>query len=98
MNSMKITKSEVEHVALLGRLELTEEEKEKFTEQLNSILMHFEKLNQLDTEEVEPTSHVILMQNVFREDEPVPALPREEVLENAPEKTEGFFKVPRVVE
>lgn len=95
---MKITKSEVEHVALLGRLKLTEEEKEKFTEQLNSILMHFEKLNELDTEEVEPTSHVIPMENVFREDEPGPTLPREEVLENAPDKIEGFFKVPRVVE
>ncbi|MBI5166177.1 MAG: Asp-tRNA(Asn)/Glu-tRNA(Gln) amidotransferase subunit GatC [candidate division NC10 bacterium] len=95
---MKITKREVEHVARLARLELTEEEKERFTRELNSILTYFDKLNELNTEDVEPTSHVIPIVNVFREDEVRPSYPREEVLSNAPEEEEAFFKVPRILE
>ena len=95
---MKITLQEVEHVARLARLALSEEEKEQMRSQLDRILAYMEKLNQLDTTGVEPTSHVIPMTNVFREDAVVPSLPREEALGNAPDPREGFFRVPRIIE
>lgn len=95
---MKITKKEVEYVANLGRLELTDEEKEKYTSQLNELLEHFEKLNELNTENIEPTFHVLQMKNVFREDVLQPSLERENSLMNAPHKTEKYFKVPKVIE
>ena len=95
---MKITKEQVEHVAKLARLAITEEEKATFSEQLSSILTYVEQLNQLDTSKVEPTSHVISMQNVFREDRIKESLPREEVLAGAPEASEEFFRVPRIIE
>ncbi|HIE52354.1 MAG TPA: Asp-tRNA(Asn)/Glu-tRNA(Gln) amidotransferase subunit GatC [Armatimonadetes bacterium] len=95
---MRLSREEVEHVALLGRLELSEEEVEHQMEALNQILEAFAQLQELDTEEVEPTSHVIPMSNVFRPDEPRPSLSREEALANAPEQEEGCFRVPRVVE
>lgn len=95
---MKITKKEVEHVARLARLELTDEEKERFTRELNSILTYIDKLNELKTDDVEPTSHVIPIVNVFREDEVRPSHLREKVLANAPEEEEAFFKVPRILE
>lgn len=95
---MKITKKDVEHVAMLARLHLDEEEKAKYTEQLNSILDYMEKLNQLDTEKVEPTSHVLPIKNVFRKDRVEKSLANEEVLANAPDKEDGYFKVPRIIE
>lgn len=95
---MRLSREQVEHVALLARLELSEEEKERYTHELNQILEHFEALQKLDTENVPPTSHAIPMTNVLREDEPRPSLPREEVLQNAPDPAEGCFRVPRVVE
>ena len=95
---MKITKEQVEHVAKLARLAITEEEKAIFSEQLSSILTYVEQLNRLDTSKVEPTSHVISMQNVFREDRVKDSLPREEVLAGAPEASEEFFRVPRIIE
>ncbi|MEK7338710.1 MAG: Asp-tRNA(Asn)/Glu-tRNA(Gln) amidotransferase subunit GatC [candidate division NC10 bacterium] len=95
---MKITLQEVEHVARLARLALSEEEKEQMRSQLDRILGYIEKLNQLDTTSVEPTSHVIPMTNVFRDDALVPSLPREEALGNAPNRQEGFFQVPRIIE
>ena len=95
---MKITKEQVEHVARLARLAITEEEKAVFSEQLSAILTYVEQLNQLDTSKVEPTSHVISMQNVFREDRIKKSLPREEVLAGAPEATDEFFRVPRIIE
>src|ERR1041385_6576584 len=94
----KLTLPEVEHVALLARLELTAEEKTKLTEDLNVILQHFERLQELDTTDVEPTSHAIPMQNVFRSDEVRPSLPRELLLAEAPDAREEYFVVPRVVE
>jgi aspartyl-tRNA(Asn)/glutamyl-tRNA(Gln) amidotransferase subunit C len=94
----KLTLPEVEHVALLARLELTAQEKTKLTEDLNVILEHFERLQELDTTDVEPTSHAIPMQNVFRADEVRPSLPREVILAEAPDAREGYFVVPRVVE
>ena len=95
---MKITLQEVEHVARLARLALSDEEKEQMRSQLDRILGYIEKLNQLETSGVEPTSHVIPMTNVFREDAVVPSLPRGEALGNAPDPHEGFFRVPRIIE
>jgi aspartyl-tRNA(Asn)/glutamyl-tRNA(Gln) amidotransferase subunit C len=95
---MKITKQEVEHVAKLGRLELTGDEKERLTDQLSNILTYIEKLNQLDTTGVEPTSHVLDIHNVMREDTPRESLPQERALANAPEKAAGHYKVPKIIE
>lgn len=95
---MKITLQEVEHVAQLARLALSEEEKEQMRSQLDRILGYIEKLNQLDTTSVEPTSHVLPMTNIFRDDALVPSLSREDALANAPDRREGFFQVPRIIE
>jgi aspartyl-tRNA(Asn)/glutamyl-tRNA(Gln) amidotransferase subunit C len=95
---MKISKEQVEHVAKLARLAMGEEEKELFTRQLGDILTYIEKLEELDTTKVEPTSHVIPIKNVFREDETRPCLSREEILKNAPDRTEEYFRVPRIIE
>ena len=81
-----ISREDVEHVAELARLELTAAEKEQFIAQLNDILTYFEKLNELDTTDVEPTSQVIPMSNVFRDDAVQPSLDRTKVLQNAPEE------------
>ena len=93
-----ITREDVDHVAELARLELTPTEQEQLIAQLNSILTYFEKLNELDTIGVEPTSHVMPLSNVFRDDEVRPSLDRIEVLRNAPEEAHCFFKVPRIIE
>ncbi len=95
---MKLSKAEVEHTALLARLELSDAEKERLTIDLNEIMGHFGKLQQLDTENVEPTSHSIPVQNVFREDVAGPCLSVDDALSNAPEKRDGYFVVPQVVE
>ncbi|OEH85182.1 asparaginyl/glutamyl-tRNA amidotransferase subunit C [Desulfuribacillus stibiiarsenatis] len=95
---MSITIKEVEHVANLARLQLSEQEQEKFTGQLNSILHLAEKINELSTDDVEPTSHVLDIKNVMRKDEVVPSLPREEALRNAPSNEDGHFKVPPIIE
>ena len=93
-----ITREVVEHVAELARLELTAAEKEQFITQLNSILTYIDKLSELDTRDVEPTSHVIPMSNVLRDDEVRACLDRAKVLHNAPEASHFFFKVPRIIE
>lgn len=95
---MSITLKDVEHVANLARLELSNEEKEQFTGQLNAILKYAEKLNGLNTDDVEPTSHVLPITNVMREDVTRESLPIEKVLLNAPDEEEGHFKVPAVLE
>lgn len=95
---MKITKKDVEHVAKLARLRLTEEEKEKFGKQLSDILEYVEKLNELDTARVEPISHVVPLKNVMREDDVKPSLPVEEALANAPAREGKYFKVPKIIE
>lgn len=95
---MKITRKEVEYVAHLARLRLSPEEAEKFTSQLDQILVYFEKLNQLDTSNIEPTSHPIPMVNAFREDVVKPSIDVEEALVNAPDKEGNFFKVPKIIE
>ncbi len=95
---MKITREEVEHVARLARLELTEEEKDLFTGQMDAILAYVDKLNELDTANVVPTSHAVPMENAFREDEVRPSIGIDNALANAPERAEGFFRVPKVIE
>ncbi|MHB1127583.1 MAG: Asp-tRNA(Asn)/Glu-tRNA(Gln) amidotransferase subunit GatC [Bacillota bacterium] len=94
---MGISQKEVEHVALLARLEISESEKEDYTRQLNDILRYMEKLNSLDTADVEPTAHVLPLVNVFREDINRPGLERKLALQNAPEEQDGQFKVPKIV-
>ena len=95
---MQITKEEVEKVAKLARLELTEVEKTAFTKQLSQILTHVETLKQYDTAGVEPTATVLGQVNVFRTDEVRPSLPVEKAVANAPESAEGFFIVPKIIE
>ncbi len=92
-----ITIAEVEHVALLSRLELTDEEKRMFAEQLSAILEYAGMLDELDTREVPPTAHVLPLRNVFREDIEGAHLPLEKTMQNAPEREGNFFKVPRIV-
>jgi aspartyl-tRNA(Asn)/glutamyl-tRNA(Gln) amidotransferase subunit C len=94
---MPVTIKDVEHIAKLANLEFTDEEKEKFTHQLNKILEYMEQLNKLDTTSVEPLSHIIELSNVFRADEVKKSISTEEALKNAPSKTEKFFKVPKVI-
>lgn len=94
---MAVTVKDVEEVAALARLSFTDEEKRKLIVQLNRILEYMEKLNELDTSNVEPLSHVVERTNVFREDVTKPSAPVEDVLKNAPARTEKFFKVPKVI-
>ena len=91
-------KMDIEKVAKLARLKLTDEERETFGNQLEQILTHMEQLNRLDTTGVEPTSHAIPVHNAFREDEARPSFSKEEVLEIAPEPEGGYFRVPRIIE
>jgi aspartyl-tRNA(Asn)/glutamyl-tRNA(Gln) amidotransferase subunit C len=93
----KISEKDVEHIANLARIEITEEEKRSFTEQFNTILEYFEIINDLDTEEVPPTSHVIDVTNAFREDQVSPSLTREDALKNTSKKERGFFKAPKII-
>jgi len=94
---MKITVEQVEYVARLSRLKLSEEEKLRFTDQLDSILRYMEKLNELDTTGVVPTFQVIPEVNVLREDLVQKPFSREEIMGNAPSSEEGYYKVPRVI-
>lgn len=94
---MAITKKDVEHVAWLARLALTDEEKDMFTRQLSQILEHAGKIAELDTSKIPPTSHVLPMKNVFREDETRPCLSREEALSNAPARERGMLKIPKII-
>lgn len=94
---MAITIEQVEHIARLARLQFSDAEKETLSEELNQILQYMEKLNELDTEGVEPLSHLTELVNIMRPDEVQPSLTREEALKNAPSKQDGFFKVPKVI-
>jgi len=98
MGNEKITREDVRYVAQLARLNLSSEEMETFTLQLNSILSYMDKLNELDTINVEPLSHAIDVSNAFRDDVVGKSLVREVVLKIAPETEKGFFKVPRIIE
>jgi aspartyl-tRNA(Asn)/glutamyl-tRNA(Gln) amidotransferase subunit C len=95
-----ITKKDLEHIAWLSRLELSEEDRERYAPKLNSVLDYFGELDEVDTEGIEPTYHVLALSNVFRDDEinsPTKSLSQEEALSNAPKKQDGFFKAPRMM-
>lgn len=94
----RISKEEAKHVANLARLAITEEETDMITKQLDSIITFAEHLNELDTTNIEPTTHVLHMKNVLREDKSAPGLPREEVLKNAPDHQDGQIRVPGIME
>ena len=94
---MSVSISDVEKIARLARLKVTEKEKEKFVGQVNQILGYVEKLNEINTDEIEPLSHTLNLKNVFREDIVKDSLPQIEALKNAPAKTDKFFRVPKVV-
>ncbi len=89
-----IDRDQVLHVARLARLRLTEPEVERMTGELSSILDHIEKINELDLEDVAPTSHVVGVENVLRADEPRPSIPRERALDPAPDASDDGFRVP----
>jgi aspartyl-tRNA(Asn)/glutamyl-tRNA(Gln) amidotransferase subunit C len=90
---MRLTIADVEHVAALARLGLSDDEKERMRDQLSSILGHINELSDLDTGAIPPTAQVISLSNVLREDEVRPSLSREDVLRNAPRQSDGFFEV-----
>ena len=89
-----IDREQVLHVARLARLELTDAEIERMSGELSTILEHVERMNELDLAGVEPTSHVVALENVLRADEPRASWPRERVLEQAPDPAQGAFRVP----
>jgi aspartyl-tRNA(Asn)/glutamyl-tRNA(Gln) amidotransferase subunit C len=95
---VKVTEKDVEHVAKLARLGLSEGDKKKFTEQLSRILDYAETINKLDTKNVQPTSHAIPMKNVFRPDKAVPCDDVGSILANAPELEDNLFAVPKIME
>jgi aspartyl-tRNA(Asn)/glutamyl-tRNA(Gln) amidotransferase subunit C len=95
---LKLSTSDVEYVAKLARLEVTEAEKEKFTAQLNDILLYIDKLNEPDTTGVAPMSHAIAVTNAFREDKVLESLGTERALANAPDARGEFFRVPKVID
>lgn len=91
-----ITVKDVEHVAKLARLDLSEEEKEKFTKQLGDVLKYVEQMNEVDTTGVKPMAHAFDFVNVMREDEVHYEQSKAELMQNAPEDENGFFKVPKI--
>ncbi len=91
-----ITIKDVEHVAKLARLELTEEEKELYTKQLGDVLKYVDQMNEVDTSNVKPMSHAIDFVNVMREDKVVYEHTKEELMANAPDEENGFFRVPKI--
>lgn len=95
---MKLSREEVLHIARLARLGLTEEDVDKFGEQLSNILENFEILQQVDTKDVPPTAQSITLQNVMRDDEVTPSLPPEDILANAPRREGECFRVRAVLE
>ncbi len=97
MEKRHLSREEVEHVAWLARIDLSEEEKHLFTEQFNQILDFFKKIDEVDTEGVPPTYHVLDLVNVYRGDKIGPSLTTEEALKNAPKGEKGFFKASRIV-
>ena len=95
---MDIGIKEIEYIANLSRITLTVEEKNTFAKQLTNILGYIEKLNELDTDEVHPMAYATSLKNVFREDKSKSSFSRQEILELSPSSTNGFFKVPKVIE
>ncbi len=95
---MGISIKQIEQVASLSRILLTDEEKDIFREQLTDILGYIEKLNELDTDDVQPMAYATSLQNVFREDKRKSSFARQEILELSPSSAKGFFKVPKILE
>lgn len=93
-----ISREEVQHVARLARLHLTEDEVERMREQLDAILAYIDKLRELPVEAVEPTAHAVPLVNVMRDDTRRPSLPQDSALANAPDRADQFFRVPRIIE
>ncbi len=98
MLEKKITIADVEQIARLTRLGLSPEDKEMFGRQLNDILLYMEKLDELDTDDIEPLAHILPLHNILRGDRVQGGLDQDEALKNAPEKKDGLFKVPPVIE
>lgn len=94
----RISTEEVKHVANLARLAVTEEEAEQMKKELDAIITFAEQLNELDTTNVKPTSHVLNMVNVLREDRATEGLPVEEVVKNAPDHQDGYIRVPSIMD
>ena len=94
---MKLDKKTVEYMAKLARVKLSEGQLESLSLQLGTILKYAKKLNEIDVAGVEPTTHVLSLENVYREDELRPSLNIKDVLSNAPQKEENFFKVPKII-
>lgn len=98
MKGSRISKDEVRQIARLARLSPSEEEIDRLTREMDSILGYFERLNELDTTGIEPTSHAVEVTWPFREDQVLPSLPVDEVLGNAPDQGRGMFRVKKVIE
>jgi aspartyl-tRNA(Asn)/glutamyl-tRNA(Gln) amidotransferase subunit C len=95
---MAIDRAAVDHVARLARLDLGEDERERMRAELSKILEHVERIQALELDGVEPTSHAIPLRNVMRPDETIPSLPQEDALSGGPDVEDGRFKVPRIIE
>jgi len=95
---MKIRVEDVKHIAQLSRLSMSDKEIEMFSGQLSSTIEYIEQLNSLDTNNIEPTSHVIPLKNVMRDDFPSASLSAKDALRNAPDCTEKFYRVPKIIE
>lgn len=94
----KVTQKDLEMVALLSRMEVSEQDREKYLRQLDAFLQYVDNLEALPTDEVEPLAHVLPINNVFREDTVRPSLERDLALSNAPLQEDGYFKVPKILE
>jgi aspartyl-tRNA(Asn)/glutamyl-tRNA(Gln) amidotransferase subunit C len=92
-----ITTEDVEHIGWLARLKIDEKQLEGYARQLNSVLDYFQQLDEVDTQEVEPTYHILDMNNVFRDDKITKSISQDEATANAPKKQEGYFKAPRII-
>lgn len=95
---MPLTREQVQHIARLARVGLSDDDIARFQEQLSEILEYFERLRQLDTEGVPPTTHTLPLHSIMRDDEPRPSLPRDEVMANAPQREGDLFRVSAVLE
>jgi len=94
---MAITLEDVDYVAKLAKLQLADNEKKDYAKKLNSILQYMEQLQDIDTKDIPPTTHVLPLENVFREDELKEGLSLEKALANAPDTQNGYFKVPKIM-
>lgn len=95
---MSLTPEEVRHIARLARVGLSQDDVTRFQDQLSQILDYFQRLQEVDTENIPPTAHTLAMHNVMRDDEPHPSFDRQDILANAPKREEDFFRVSAVLE